>query len=303
MKKLPKWGLVRKRQMYGLIFSLPFIIGLLLLFIPNMLDTVRFSFNDIILTDDGFRLSWMGGENYHVAFREDPRFVVLLISSLQTLGTQIPVIILFSLLIAVMLNQNFRGRGVARAIFFLPVLLATGIIARVESATSIISTAESNRVLDVGLLGGGVDLTGLENLMYSLSFSDKLTGLVSGAVAGISTIVLQSGMQIFIFLAGLQEIPGSLYEAAKVEGCDQWQLFWKITFPMITPQILVCSVYTIVDAFSRGDSQLFIYVQNLAFGSNQYGLATAMYLVYFLCVGALIVVVGFVVSRFVFYNE
>lgn len=303
MKKLPKWGLVKKRQMYGLVFAFPFIVGLLLLFIPNMLDTVRFSFNDIVLTDDGFRLSWMGSENYYVAFRKDPRFLVLLVSSLQTLGTQIPVIILFSLLIAVMLNQNFRGRSVARAIFFLPVLLATGIISRVESATSIIATAESNRVLDVGLSGGGVDLAGLENLLYSLSFSDKLTGLVSGAVAGISTIVLQSGMQIFIFLAGLQEIPGSLYEAAKVEGCDQWQLFWKITFPMITPQILVCSVYTIVDAFSRSDSQLFIYVQNLAFGSNQYGLATSMYLVYFLCVGTMIAIVGYVVSRFVFYNE
>ena len=112
-----------------------------------------------------------------------------------------------------------------------------------------------------------------------------------------------SGIQIFILLAALQEIPGSLYEAAKVEGCDGWSLFWKITFPMVSPQLVVCGVYTVVDAYSSVSNTLSPYTEQVAFRLNQYGYATAMNFLYFLAVGLVLLVLGGIVSRLVFFND
>ena len=114
---------------------------------------------------------------------------------------------------------------------------------------------------------------------------------------------LNSFIQIFIFLAALQEVPDALYEAAKVEGCSGWELFWKITIPLISPQIVVAFVYSLVDSYVRSDSQLFNYIHNLAFGQSQYAYATAMYWIYFLCIGIIIALSGRIMSAFVHYNN
>lgn len=299
--KIKKLGLVQRQELSGIIYCIPLILGLIFIFIPNFIDTLRFSVSTIKLQENGFSLQWVGLEHFDYAFNKDSRFrSPLLVSTLKTLVTQIPMILIFSLLISVLLNQQFKGRNLVRAIFFLPVLMATGIISQVETIAAVY---DSGPPIDLGVILQPGGLQVIENLLRSIDFSDGLVRLVTAAVSGIYTIVRSSGMQIFIFLAALQEIPRGIYEAAQVEGCDSWQLFWKITFPLVSPQILVNSVYTIVDQFSNSESALFEYVDSLAYTGNNYGLATSMYVIYFSCVAVIIAVVGLIMSRFIFYME
>ncbi len=304
LKPIGKKGfsLERKKAVAGLFFISPLILGLLVVFLPNMIQTFRFTLNDIVIDKGAYHLEYLGLANFTTALTIDPQFIRLLVESIRQLVTDIPVILIFSLFVASILNQKFRGRLLARSIFFVPVILATGIIAKIESVTDIMNIVEVGRQ---GASSGEAtaNLAVFTQLLSSLNFNDSLINVVVGAANGIYRIVQSSGIQIFIFMAALQEVPHALYEAANVEGCSKWELFWKITLPMISPQILVCGVYTIVDTFSKPNSPMFEYVNRLAFAQNQYGLATAMYMMYFLCIALILAAAGAVMSKFVFYNE
>ena len=294
-------ALLRRRNRVGYFFIFPLILGVLLVFIPNLIQTFQFSLSKIEI-GNGYTLHYEGIGHYIDAWTKDPSFVRFLLQSLGKLATTVPVLVIFSLFIATLLNQKFHGRTLARAVFFVPVILATGIISAVEiydSNLDFLSTVGADRVVQTGAETDAMQGLQIDKLLTSMNFSPALISIVTGAVSGIYTIVKQSGMQIFIWRAGLQEIPTSLYEAAKVEGCNKWELFWKITFPMISPQIAVCVVYTIVDSYSSSDGQLFSYIQKLAFGQQQYELATAMYISYLLCLSVFIGLVFFILSRFI----
>ena len=251
---------------------------------------------DMNLVSNGYKLSPVGWKYYDYALTGDPQFLPLLGTTLKTFGLQVPVIVIFSLVIANMLNMDFPGRGVARVVFFIPVILSTGIIAQIENSTGFIDLVENNRTLVTGIESVGMEIS---QLLTSINFSDALIDIIEAAIANIYDIVQSSGMQIFILLAALREIPSSLYEAAAVEGCNKWELFWKITIPMISPQIVICTVYTIIDQFASVDNDLFTYIHGLAFASNQFGLANAMYVIYLLCLAVLVAVIMFVLLRFV----
>ena len=234
---------------------MPLIFGLIFMFVPNMVQTVIFTLNDIEPGSGGYVLTWVGIRNYVKAFTENPQFYMHLKASLQSLFTNLPIVTIFSLFIAVILNQKFRGRIAARTIFFIPVLLATGVVASVEQTSNLMGMVSSGTI-DTGTTVDWSQMQGLKNVLLSLNFNDTLIGIVASAADSIYTIVQVSGIQILILLAGLQEIPYSLYEAAKVEGCDGWSLFWKITFPIISPQLVVCGVYTVVDAYNSVSKHL-----------------------------------------------
>ncbi|MHB8962498.1 MAG: carbohydrate ABC transporter permease [Saccharofermentanales bacterium] len=303
-KAKKKYGIsLEKRKAFaGYFFIFPLIAGVAVIFIPNMIQTFIFAMNDIVIDKGSYQLKYIGFDNFVTSLTVDPQFIRLLAESIRQLVTDIPVILIFSLFIASILNQKFKGRLLARSIFFVPVILATGIIAKVESVTDFMNIVEVGRQ---GAGGGAnaADFAGFEQLLSSLNFNAGLINIVVGAADGIYRVVQSSGIQIFVFMAALQEVPHTLYEAANVEGCSKWELFWKITFPVISPQILVCAVYTIVDTFSKPNSAMFEYVNRLAFSQNQYGLATAMYMLYFLCIAAILAVSGLAMSKYVFYNE
>jgi len=194
-----------------------------------MLSTVRFTLFDIELGTGSLRLEYIGAANYIRAFTADIRFKTYLVETIGSLVTQIPVIVIFSLFIAVVLNQKFRGRVVVRTIFFLPVILATGILLSAESTLESAGTAIGTS--DTGALAGGQDLLGnITAMLSSIGFGEDTDGyrcrrgerdLQRGHFLGYPDLY---------FLATLQEVPSSLYEAARVEGCDGWQSFWKINF-------------------------------------------------------------------------
>lgn len=289
-----KSALFERRARYGYIFIAPLILGVCFIFIPNLIETFLYSVCEID-TADNFSLDFSGFGFYKDAFRSDPEFLPLLADNLKSLVINVPVIVIYSLFIATLLNQEFRGRVVARIIFFIPVLLATGVLSDTDS-TALLYTG-AGQVIDTGVSSGISGFADMSALLSSLSFPQPLIDVVTGAVSNIYTITRSSGLQIFIFLAGLQEIPVAVYEAAQIEGCSKWELFWKITFPMISPQIAVNAIYTI--AISATDNnELLSYSNNLAFGESNYSLATAMNIVYLLALGAFIMVVLGLVKKF-----
>lgn len=286
MKKTKTFSLERKRARYGYLFTLPLILGLAFIFIPNIVQTVLYSLNETVIDGSGYTLEWIGLKYYIKAFAGDAKFLQYMLSSLGELLVQVPVILVFSLFMAMVLNQKFKGRVVARAIFFLPLVLSTGIISRVEASTQLDSLMSMRDALE-GMQGTRFDLS---QLLLSMNFNSTLSDIVVSAATGIKDVVNASGMQIFIFLAAFQQIPVSVYEAAQVEGCSKWVLFWKVVIPMTAKQILVAGVYTVVDVFTRTDGVLFTYIHEMAYTNNQYSYAMAMYLVYAMGLGIMMAI-------------
>lgn len=289
----PKISLETRRSYMGYIFIIPLVLGAILVFIPNILQTLRFSLNEMTMTGTGYELTWTGIKTYKDALTDDPRFTRLALSAIRQLAFNVPVILIFSLFISTLLNQKFHGRVVARIIFFIPVILSTGVIATMDSS---VTSMVSNSAVEGTSGEASSAFAEFSTLLYSINFGEGLIDIVVNAVSSIHNIVKSSGMQIFVFLAGLQEIPASLYEAASVEGCSKWELFWKITFPMISPQILINMVYTIADTCSK-DNELFRYINEIAFSHNNYALATAMSMIYLVCLSVIIAVTFWVVSK------
>ena len=295
MKKKKGLSLKRKQAAAGYVFIITLLIGVVLVFIPSLIKTIQFSLNEINITGEGYTMTYRGIEYYIAALTEDANFLPMLRQSLTSLLVDMVVILVFSLFISSILNQKFKGRVIARIIFFIPVILSTGVI--VEADSSILGFIE-NTAVDMGNTVDLSEFMQFTELLTSLNFSDTLIKIIVGAVSGIYDVVCASGIQIFILLAGLQEISPSLYEAASVEGCSGWESFWKITFPMISPQIAVAVIYTIVDACSQ-NSTLFTYMHEVAFNRNQFGLSTAMSIIYLACLGVIITIVFIILGKFI----
>lgn len=292
MKTKKPVSFMKKRAQAGYLFMIPLILGLLFVFIPSVYQTVVFSFNEITIGSYGYKLTFQGLQYYRSALLSDPQIVPSMFASLRTLLINIPIILIFSLFIATLLNQKFHGRLLARLIFFLPVILTTGILVRFDvPAMNLVS-----QTVDTGSDSSFAFMGDFQSLLSSLNFSTELTGIISSAVSNIYSVVTASGIQIFIFLAGLQEIPSSLYEAASVEGCSKWELFWKITFPMIMPQMTINAVYTIVDSFTD-PTGIFTYISELG-TQQQYSLATAASILYLVCLSAVIILVMAIIHAY-----
>lgn len=283
----------KKQEIAGYIFILPIILGAAILFIPNIIRTVVFSLNEINLTGNGYSLSFGGLKNYYEALFVNADFIQYVLKSFGEMAVYVPTIIVFSLFMASVLNQRFHGRVAARAIFFLPVVLATGIVTKTDMAYDLVAILTNRDLMDES----STQLFATAQLLYSLNFSEALTKIVVNAANGIENIVNSSGMQIFILLAAFQEIPVSSYEAAAVEGCSKWETFWKITIPSVKSQIIVTVVYTVIDIFTKTDNSLFNFIHSTAFEGNRYSFAMAMYIIYLLSLGVMLAIIMLVIRR------
>lgn len=285
-REKPKGNVMKKRGRAGYIFTLPFLLGLLLIFIPSMVNLFRFSFSEIqvLAGGGGYGLTPAGFSYYHKALMEDPKFNRMLVELLGTVLVQTPVILIFSLLIASILNQRFHGRTLARMIFFIPVVVSTGVIAYVQNNWVSIMTVSNmgNALAQEG--------AGLTAILEQVDMGQGLIQVVVEAAEGINKIIRSSGMQIFVLLAALQEVPDSLYEAAKVEGCSAWECFWKITIPVVVPQIIICGAYTLISIFTATDTKIYEYISTQEFVNNQLSFAAAMNVLYLLVVGLCILI-------------
>ena len=289
----------KKQKLAGYIFILPLIFGFCFLFLPNIIKTVIFSMNDIVLGNGSYTLSWKGLQYYHDALFVDANYIQYVIRSLGDTLINVPVIIIFSLFMASMLNQKFHGRVLARAIFFLPVVLLSGILTKIDLYYDLVGAIEYTRTFEEGAL----PTTAVSSFLYSLNFSEGLIRIVVNAANMVEDIVNHSGMQIFILLAAFQEVPQSSYEAAAVEGASKWEIFWKITVPSVQKQLILVAVYTVVDNFTRTDNALFTFIRQLGFKGNQYGMAMAMYIIYLLAFGIVLGIAMVAIGRAVRKGE
>ncbi|MEC0206707.1 sugar ABC transporter permease [Paenibacillus lautus] len=298
--RFKRLSLEQKNKYYGLYFILPWFIGFLFLFFIPLLSSLRYSFSNLKVTNDGFSLDFVGWTNFREALFSHESYVRLLTESVVNIAVNTPLVIIFSLFFAVLLNQKFRGRVLARAIFFLPVILASGIIASIENGDLMQSVVRSAN----DKTGGGLSIMKnleLTVLLVESGMSVTYVEYLTGAVSRIYEIVSQSGVQILIFLAGLQSISPSLYEAAKIEGSTGYESFWKITFPMISPLILTNLVYTIIDSFIRDETSRLVV--NTAFQKFEFGLSAAMGWIYFAVIAFVLLITTALVSRKVFYQD
>ncbi len=311
-------SLDKKKARSGWLFVLPFIIGIILIYLPIVVDSITYSFTKIVpipmSKGGGYRLESVGFEHYYKALTEDPKFTEVLISGVKDLVFDIPAIVIFSLFVAVLLNKKILGRAAFRAIFFIPVILSTGLINEITGLAS----AGQEYMGQTGTVDDGsgsssadgisqiVSVTDFRWLFQNMQVGNGLIKYVTGIVNDIYNIINRSGVQMLIFLAGLQSISPAIYESCSIDGATGWETFWKITFPMISPMILVNAIYTVIDSFTSSDSQIMSYISEKAtdiMGGGGREIATAMSWLYFLIVIGIIALVAAVLSAYIFYQR
>ncbi len=306
-KKRKVASLDKKKARAGWVFVLPFVIGFLLVYLPIIWNSIFMSFHSLhIVTGGGYTLEFVGLENYSDALFEDPLFVQTLITGLKELAFDVPAILIFSLFMAVLLNQKMAGRAVFRAIFFIPVILSTGIMESIEGQNILGTMMEGSDSIDGSEQSAAseiVSVMDIERLFYSMKIGKELVEYVVKMINEIYDIVNRSGVQMLIFLAGLQSISPAIYEACRIDGCTSWETFWKITFPMISPMILVNAVYTIIDSFTTDSNSVMRYINQVYQGSDGQVLSSAMAWMYFLIVMIILAAVAGLFSAFVFYQK
>ena len=303
-------SLEKRKARSGYVFVLPFILGILLIYLPILIDSIWWSFNSIGSAKDELGnsievLNFVGFKHYIEAFTVSPSFTTTLLSSIQQIVFEVPAIIVFSLFIAVVLNSKMLGRAAFRAIYFVPVIIATGLMASINGAD--IMTGEMEGGIDDGsgqAAGGGlISMLDVQGLFSSMAVGGELVTYVVRLVNSIYTIIKYSGVQMLIFLAGLQSISESIYEACRIDGATGWETFWKVTFPMISPMILVNAVYTVIDSFTRNTNATMQYIAGKGGTLQTQSEPTALYWIYFMIIIAIVALIAGIVSTFIFYQR
>jgi len=297
--------LTRRRSLVGIAFITPWLIGFLWFYLRSLVMTAQFSLSELtVRPGGGYTLEFVGLENFIYAFRGHGTFKQILTTSVGNMLVDVPLITFFSLFMALLLNRKFPGRTLLRAIFFLPVILnSEAIVNAIDVARNVMVggiSSSSAEVMDAAA-STGVSITYYIELFETLGLPQVLISYVSGAVTRISAIVNASGIQIIIFIAALQAIPGTMYEVAKIEGATAYETFWKVTFPMVMPHIVTVVVYTVVDSFV--DSEVVDLAYTTAFTNNNYGLSSTMSLVSTVVTCLILaLVVRFIQKRTFYYN-
>jgi len=263
--------------MEGYLFVSPWVIGFLLFMAIPLGQSLYYSLNELKLSREGLIATYIGWRHYSDAFTTDIAFLPLLKQTITSMLVQVPLIMIFSLISALLLHRPSRGRMIFRGIFFMPVIIASGVILK-----KLLDQGVAKLPLFTESLYDQLNLFIPDSILVPVFlFSDKLT-----------PVMWDSGVQILIFLAGLLTISASLYEAARCDGATRWECFWKITFPMIMPMIFVNTLFSIVNSFTKADNQVMGYIQTVVNSQNKYDYAAALGWIYFIII--------FIVLTFVF---
>lgn len=293
-------GLQKRKAIAGYIFIAPFIIGFLVFMVKPFFQSLYMSFSDVLLGAGTFETRFQGLGNYRWAFAVDPEFNRLVVEEFWRMFINSVAIMVFSFFVALILNQKFKGRALVRAIFFLPVILSSGVILGLETDNALMASVaeaiEGNTT--------GISITGaLENILETAGVGTRAFQTVFEIIDNIYDVAISSGIQIIIFLSGLQTISTSMYEAADIEGCTKWESLWKITFPMISSLFLVNWIYTIIDFCMRSDNEVIDRISDIMTVQLNYGVASAMSWIYFAIVIVFVGISSLIISRGVYYYD
>ena len=284
-QKIKPGRLAKREAITGLIFVSPWIVGALMFLAYPLITSFWYALNNIRITPLGKKYTFLAYGNFTQILMSDADFPMQLIDYLVSTIISVPIIVVFALIIAMMLNQNIKARGFFRLIFFLPVIIVSGPI--------------------LGMLNsqGAGSITAIDTQAITTAIMNFLPSAIGEPIAEIFqnmvTILWYSGVQILIFLSGLQKIDRSMYEAAKIDGGSGWECFWKITLPSIKPLILLNCVYTVVFISNNDQNSIIELIKNSMFSGTTekgYGYASAMAWLYSLVV---ILIVGLFAILFI----
>lgn len=281
VKKIKPGKLEKHEARIGYLFIAPWLIGVVLFLIKPMVESFQYALASIKMTPSGMILKFIGYANYTDILMRDPQFPFMLGSYfIQTLIT-VPVIVVFALIIAMLLNGKIRMKGIFRLIYFLPVIIASGPVMNLLAGQ------------------GAADIPALNNLGIQGTIEKFLYPWMAESIAELFNsmimILWYSGVQILIFLSALQKIDSSLYEAAKIDGGSGWECFWKITMPTIKPMILLNAIYTVIFRSNNEQNAIINYIETNMFQANKgYGYASAMAWAYSVVVTALVGLIAFI---------
>ena len=298
-------SLTKRRSLSGWLFVMPFVIGIIFIYAPIVFNSIKSTFSKVSFTN-GYQLIPNGFGNYKYIFSEDPYFSITIVDGIYDLLLQIPAIVIFSLFMAVILNQEMKGRAVFRAIFFLPVILSTGIIDSLNTSSAFFEALKDGSGMvdnNTGEEAGGiVSVLDVANLLGNIKIGTGLVNFVTNLINNIFDIVSRSGVQMLIFLSGLQAISPSIYESCQIEGATAWETFWKITLPMISPMIFVNAIYTVIDTFTSAYNRVMTYISKI-YTQSKYEYSTTMTWVYVGVVLLFVIVVALIMKAVVFYQR
>lgn len=267
-----------KRRLNGIIFILPWLIGFIFFFIIPIINTIIYSFNNVSVRETGgMELQASGFRNYIDLFKvevttQNQPILRLLIEENQKILVNVPLIVIFSLFLALIINAKFKGRAIVRVIFFLPIILGldivssmlfinnTGLDSASAEAVQTVTAFTNTSISDILLKYAGLPI--------------EIAQFIQDALKNISMIISKSGVQVLIFLAGLQSISPSLYEVARIEGATEYETFWKVTIPATANITFFVSIYTLIDMFLNSPITKEIY--NFAFLKSKIGVGSAL---------------------------
>ena len=291
-------SLEAKRVKVGYLFTLPFIIGAAVAIVYPIIVSVIYSFADITANASGYNIKFVGLGNYNNIFNIDPTFKRILLNTLKSTALNVPVVIIFSFFLASVLNTEFKGRGMARTVLFLPMILNSNLVKSILSGDAVMGSVTEKSSADTAQISGA-----FEGFLSKLDIGTGVTDLLVSSVDNIANILAMSVIPIIIMLAGLQSVSKSVYEASYVEGATKWEVFWKISLPIVSPMILVSVIYCIIDSFTSVDNAVIEKVKAVSFTGLEFGLGSAMAWSYLLIVLAIVALVYLVVDRFVSYSD
>lgn len=287
-----------QKKIVSFVFLAPVVIGFLVFFLYPMIMSLIYSFSSVTLSGKGLEVILNKGDllkNYKYALTIDADYPVELWSTLGTTVSDCAVVTIFSLLIAVMLNGEFRGRALVRAIFFLPVIFNS------EAVTAALKTA-SNMTNAMSSEGKSAlsALFDMQMFMQGIGIPKFLITFLSGITESIYTTISYSGIQILIFLTAIQSVPKHLYEAARMEGATSYEMFWKITLPMVSNMVPTVIVYTVVDSYLRSKVNTILSDYQL---NSKYDIHAAMSWIYLGVMALFLGIVLAILSKVVFYYD
>lgn len=294
-------GLQKRKAISGYLFIMPFIIGFLVFMVQPLIQSLYMSFCDVQLGAGTFNPVWRGLFNYNYAFRVDADYTRDLTEELARMAIYSVAIMVFSFFVALVLNQKFKGRAFVRSVFFLPVILASGVMLKLDSDNALMEAVAQTVELNAQGTTGITDA--IQEILRTSGVGVRAFEKLFEVIDNIYNVAISSGIQIIIFLSGLQTISNSMYEAADIEGCTKWESLWKITFPMVSSLFLVNWIYTVVDFCMRSDNKIIEKITELISVNLKYGLASAMSWAYFVLVMLIVGISSLIISKGVYYYE
>lgn len=282
----------REKRYIGWLYVLPWLIGLVYFFLIPLGFSLVNSFSNLSIEPGKMSFEFVGLEHYKTALFVDSNTLPSLFGSIGNLLYQVPILLIFSMFVAVILNQKFPGRLFLRGVFFLPLITTSSVVMQIISGDSMAQSMMSGTA-DSALF----QVTSIRDWMMNSTLPYEVTNFIFDFINSIFDLVWKSGIQILLLLAGLQTISGTLYEAASIEGATAWESFWKITIPMLSPILLLVTVYSIIDSFTDMSSNMVMSKITALANNFNYGVSSALSWLYFLLVGVVLLAVLWIFKK------